>query len=82
VTPFAHEHGRDAAQVGGEIDLFNAAKREESTRAGVAFIDITGLTREAGARRELLAADGLHPSAIDYERWARAALPAARAALR
>ncbi len=81
VTPFAREHGRDAAQVAREIDACNAIKREECTHAGVAFVDITGLTREAGKRRELLTDDGLHPSAIDYLRWAQAALPAARKAL-
>jgi lysophospholipase L1-like esterase len=81
VTPFAGEHGRDREQVGREIDAYNAAKREECTHAGVTFVNITELTREARERRELLADDGLHPSAIDYERWARAALPAARKAL-
>lgn len=81
VTPFAAEHGRDAALVGAEIDAYNAAKRAECARAEVAYIDITGLTREASTRRELLADDGLHPSAIDYQRWAQAALPAARAAI-
>lgn len=81
VTPFAAEHGRDAAVVAAEIDAYNAAKRAECARAGVAYVDITGLTREAAARRELLADDGLHPSDIDYQRWAQAALPAARAAL-
>ncbi|MBK9655210.1 MAG: SGNH/GDSL hydrolase family protein [Rhodanobacteraceae bacterium] len=81
VTPFAAEHGRDAALVGAEIDAYNAAKRAECARAEVAYIDITGLTREAATRRELLADDGLHPSAIDYQRWAQAALPAAKAAL-
>ena len=81
VTPFAAAHGRDAAVVGAEIDAYNTAKREECARAGVAYVDITGLTREAAARGELLADDGLHPSAIDYQRWALAALPAAKAAL-
>jgi lysophospholipase L1-like esterase len=81
VTPFAATHGRDAAVVGAEIDAYNATKRAECARAGVAFVDITALTREARERRELLAADGLHPSAIDYQRWARAALPVARKAL-
>ena len=81
VTPFAALHGRDAAVVGAEIDACNAAKRKECARAGVACIDITPFTREAATRRELLADDGLHPSAIDYQRWAQAALAAARAAL-
>ena len=82
VTPFAATHGRDAAVVATEIDAYNAVKQAECARAGVAYVDITGLTREAATRRELLADDGLHPSAIDYQRWAQAALPAARAAIR
>ena len=81
VTPFAATHGRDAAVVAAEIDAYNAAKRAECALAGVAYIDITGLTREAATRRELLADDGLHPSAVDYRRWALAALPAAKVAL-
>ena len=81
VTPFAAGMGRDAATVAREIDSYNAAAREECAHAGVAFVDITPLTREAGERPELLAGDGLHPSGIDYQRWAEAALPAASAAL-
>lgn len=81
VTPFAADEGRDASVVGAEIDACNAAKRAECARAGVAYIDITPLTREAATRRELLADDGLHPSAIDYQRWAQAALATARMAL-
>ncbi len=81
VTPFAAGMGRDAATVAREIDAYNAAARAVCAEAGVAFIDITPLTREATQRPELLAGDGLHPSGIDYRRWAQAALPAARAAL-
>lgn len=78
-TPFAR--GRDRARIAREIDAFNAAKRAACAAAGVAFVDITPLTREAAARPELVAGDDLHPSAMDYARWAQAALPAARAAL-
>lgn len=81
VTPFAAQHGRDAAQVATEIDAYNAAQHAECTAAGVAFIDITPGTRQARERPELLAPDGLHPSALDYRRWADLALPAARTAL-
>jgi lysophospholipase L1-like esterase len=82
VTPFAAANGRDAATVGAAIDAYNAAARSICAERGVAFVDITPLTREAAERRELLAEDGLHPSGLDYARWAEAALPAARAALR
>lgn len=82
VTPFARDSGRDSASIADAIDAYNAVKRDECRRVGVAYIDITALTREASGRPELLAADGLHPSAIDYARWAQAALPAAQKALR
>ena len=81
VTPFAAAHGRDAAAVGTAIDTYNSAAQAVCAERGVAFVDITPLTREAAERRELLADDGLHPSGLDYARWAVAALPAARAAL-
>lgn len=81
VTPFARDSGRDSAVIAAEIDAYNAVKRDECRRVGVAYVDITALTREARGRPELLAADGLHPSAIDYARWAQAALPAAQKAL-
>jgi lysophospholipase L1-like esterase len=82
ITPFAAAHGHDAATVGAAIAAYNAAARAVCAERGVAFIDITPLSREAKDRRELLADDGLHPSGLDYARWAEAALPAARAALR
>lgn len=81
VTPFAAGMGRDGATVAREIDSYNAAARALCAEMGVAFVDITPLTREAVGRPELLAGDGLHPSGVDYQRWAEAALPTARAAL-
>lgn len=72
-TPFAE--GRVRRQIAMEIDAFNAAAREECERRGVAYVDITGISRE---RKELVAGDGLHPSAEQYALWAEAALPFAR----
>lgn len=81
VTPFAKEKGSDAASTATAIDAYNAAVERAATARGMAFVDITPFTREAGADSSLLADDGLHPSAKDYERWAQRALPAARRAL-
>jgi lysophospholipase L1-like esterase len=79
VTTFAAD--RDAAAIAREIDLFNSGAREEATRAGVAFVDITPASRAAGSRPGMLADDGLHPSGAAYEEWARLVLPAAIEAL-
>lgn len=80
VTPFAR--GRDRMKIAREIDLFNAANREETERLGVAYVDITPISREAWNDSTLLAPDGLHPSAAMYLEWARLTLPWAVAQLK
>lgn len=77
VTPFA----KARANVSAEIDAFNAVNFETSARRRVHYVDITPLSREALHNRELLAFDGLHPSAKMYAQWVELLLPTARAAL-
>lgn len=81
VTPFAANDQRDATTIGGEIDAFNAAARAMCAKEGVAFVDITPVSRERGSEAAMLAADGLHPSAAMYTLWTHAVLPVARALL-
>jgi lysophospholipase L1-like esterase len=81
VTPFAQSQGRDPAKIAAELDAYNAAAREISARHGVAFVDITGISRDRGVEPAMLADDGLHPSAAMYALWAQAALPVARGLL-
>jgi lysophospholipase L1-like esterase len=69
VTPFAAREQRNATRVAAEIDAFNAAARAEADAAGVAFIDVTAISRRAANDDSLLAEDGLHPSATMYEAW-------------
>ena len=82
VTPFAGEHGRDAATIAREIDDFNATAHACCSDYGVAFIDITPVSRERGAEAAMLVNDGLHPSAAMYALWAEQALPVAMDLLR
>ena len=81
VTPFARNDQRDAATIAGEIDAFNAEARKVCAKEGVAFVDITPVSRERGADPAMLADDGLHPSAAMYTLWTQAALPVARSLL-
>ncbi|MHB1059826.1 MAG: SGNH/GDSL hydrolase family protein [Rhodanobacter sp.] len=78
VTRFAREQGRDRALIAAELDTYNAIAGEASGRAGARFVDITGISRE---HPELLADDGLHPSAAQYALWTAAIEPAVQAAL-
>ncbi len=72
VTPFASN--RDRAAIARAIDQFNAINRDEAGRAGVRYVDITPISR---ARPDLVAADGLHPSAEMYQEWVRLIAPEA-----
>jgi lysophospholipase L1-like esterase len=78
VTRYGHESGRDLAAIARELDAFNAAAHDICTARGVAFVDITPVSRDRGAAPEMLADDGLHPSAAMYSRWTQLALPVAR----
>ena len=77
VTPFAFASGRDREAIAADLDAYNAAARDLCEAHGVAFVDITGISRDRGGTAEMLADDGLHPSATQYARWAAAALPVA-----
>lgn len=67
--------GRDQAKIGAEIDQFNAVARQESQLAGVAFVDITPLTRNAAGDASQFTMDGLHYSGTHMRLWAELALP-------
>jgi lysophospholipase L1-like esterase len=75
VMPFAS--GRDRARIAREIDAFNAVCREEASRTGAVFIDVTDISRGAAQDPSLIAGDGLHPSGRQYARWVERILPVA-----
>jgi lysophospholipase L1-like esterase len=72
VTPFAAS--RDRARIAAEIDAFNTANYEEALLSGARYVDVTPISRCAAIEPELVAHDGLHPSAAMYERWANLVL--------
>lgn len=75
-TPFAAAY--DRRKVAAAIDAFNAANREESSRAGTKYVDVTAISRRVATGPELAAADGLHPSPRMYAAWVEAIEPVAR----
>lgn len=75
VTTFAAQPKDDGSffdpkKIAGEIDLFNESNKKIAERYGTHYLEITENTRNAKFNHELLAADGLHPSAIEYSSWA------------
>jgi lysophospholipase L1-like esterase len=81
VTPFVKTTTALPQTIAIELDAYNAAAQVVCEAHGVTFVDITPVSRERGGEAEMLAGDGLHPSAAMYELWTALALPAARTLL-
>lgn len=75
VTPFAEQSGKDLDQVRNEIAAFNAINKEETLAMAVNYTDITPASINAKTDKDLLASDGLHPSAKMYGEWVSCLLP-------
>lgn len=67
-TPFAAERNRE--EISNQIDAFNKINQQHAEEQAVGYIDITPGTRLAISDSSLLAPDGLHPSGLEYRRWA------------
>lgn len=79
VTPFAN--GQED-RIGPEIDQFNSINKQESDKAGVNYVNITLISKQAADNYTLLAADGLHPSATMYNMWVQVISTAVEAQLK
>lgn len=75
VTPFGQKKGRK--KIAKEIDLFNESNLNISKTYGVAYVDVTEISRKAYRRMNLIAEDGLHPSSEMYAQWVEQILPVA-----
>lgn len=68
-TPYGKQYGNQQA-VAADIDAFNAINKAETLALGISYTDITPASRLAATDGELVASDGLHPSAKMYQSWA------------
>ncbi len=68
VTPFAE--GRERKKIAEEIDIYNLVCEKASEKYKTNFINITEEQRKDGNNPAFLAPDGLHPSALEYKKWA------------
>ena len=81
VTPFAFAGSFDSEVIAEALDAYNAAAARICAARGVAFVDITPVSRERGAEPEMLVEDALHPSAAMYAEWTARAFPVAQGLL-
>lgn len=81
-SPFGQRQDRSQARIGAEIDQFNAAAQDECRQAGVAYVNITPLTRAAVGDATQFTRDGLHYSGFQMRLWAEQVLPVVRKILK
>lgn len=67
-TPFAE--GRDREKISREIDEFNAICKRKAEEYHCNFLDITSSQRVDAKDEKYLAEDKLHPSVLEYAKWA------------
>lgn len=65
-TPFGIS---DRASISAEIDQYNQINRNIANEMGIAYFDITPISREVITKPEYLAGDNLHPSGTMYLKW-------------
>ncbi|HEY4197948.1 MAG TPA: SGNH/GDSL hydrolase family protein [Mucilaginibacter sp.] len=78
VTPFGK--GNEST-IGPQIDQFNAINKQISVNAGINYLDITAISRLAKNDPDMIAVDGLHPSAKMYLEWVELLAPMVTAKL-
>lgn len=64
-TPF----GKRDSIISSEIDAYNMINRKLAEEYGIAWFDITAISRNGLIKPALVAGDGLHPSAVQYSAW-------------
>ncbi|QNL21780.1 T9SS type A sorting domain-containing protein [Hyphobacterium sp. CCMP332] len=67
-TPFG-QASLASAQISSEIDDFNLVKKSVCDSLGVRYINVTSISRLGLVNPQLVANDGLHPSALQYSMW-------------
>jgi lysophospholipase L1-like esterase len=68
VTPFAKD--RDINKITTEINAYNTVCKKITDKYGCEFLNITTAKLQDSYIEDMLAVDGLHPSAAEYTRWA------------
>ncbi len=79
-TPYGQNFSNPQA-ISEKIDAYNAANQTIAASFGVHYVDVTAISRRGLAEPNLVANDGIHPSAIQYSSWVQEMLPFVQKAL-
>jgi lysophospholipase L1-like esterase len=74
--------GIPATALSARAHALNEHVHALARRPGFSVVDLHALGDELPAHPEYFSADGFHPSAAGYDRWAELMLPAVQAAVR
>ncbi len=80
VTPAGADYG-DPSRAHDGIVAHNIVMARSARERSITFVDVYAVSREAARDRSLVAADGLHPSGIQYARWVALVAPVVRTLL-
>ncbi|RME96769.1 MAG: SGNH/GDSL hydrolase family protein [Bacteroidetes bacterium] len=70
-TPF----GGGSPSTSRGIERFNASNRRITDSVGVAYVDVTSISRQGLDEPALVSDDQLHPSGLQYARWVEVLAP-------
>ncbi len=66
-TPFGQS--KNFELISAELNAYNQYQKEQLVELGIAYFDITPISQNGLDQAELVAKDGLHPSAAQYALW-------------
>jgi lysophospholipase L1-like esterase len=76
VTPTGPKYAR-GRDISAGIAKFNQIVAEEATKRGAPVVDVYPLSQKMRNTPSLVASDGLHPSAKEYQEWEKIIFPVA-----
>jgi len=81
-TKFGMMYGTEGRmKISAEIDQYNTLAENYCLKNGIAFVSITGITRQGLMNTSLVATDGLHPSQQAYSMFVEKMMPQVKIAL-
>lgn len=75
-TPFG-QNSSNSENISTEINQYNAFAQNYCNQQNITFVNITDITRQGLYNTNLVASDGLHPSALAYSLFVQRLLPIA-----
>ncbi|NRD21883.1 SGNH/GDSL hydrolase family protein [Winogradskyella litoriviva] len=75
-TPFG-QNSSNSENISAEINQYNAFAQNYCNQQNITFVNITDITRQGLNNTNLVATDGLHPSALAYSLFVQRLLPIA-----